>query len=421
MKVFKLGGASISTIDRIKSAASLIKQYQGEKLLLIISAMGKTTNALEKVSEAFYASNKAEALSLFNEIKNSHIEVASQLQTSNLQSQIPGYLQNYFTEVEWLLHDKPVRDYDYYYDQVVCTGELLSTSLISNYFNADGIKNTWVDVRDILRTDNNFREARVDIDFTNKRITEALLPLFDKTNLIITQGFIGSTDENESTTLGREGSDYSAALFANMLNADSLTIWKDVEGVMSADPKAFKDAKFINALSYEEVIEMAYYGAQVIHPKTIKPLQNESIPLYVKCFLQPDLPGTTIDNKPASGLPPIIVEKSNQVLMQLSSKDYSFVGEKPISTLYKIFAELRIKPNLTQNGAISLSLCFDDQQEKIEALALAASDLFNVHLQKGLTLLTVRHYTSEILTKLLDNKTIMLEQRTPQTVQFLLK
>jgi aspartate kinase len=421
MKVFKLGGASISTIDRIKAAASLIKKYNGEKLLLIVSAMGKTTNALEKVSEAFYAGNKAESLSLFNEIRNTHIEVTNQLRTKNNKQQTTNYLLNYFTEVEWLLHDKPVRDYNYYYDQVVCTGELLSTCIVSNYFNSEGINNIWVDVRDILRTDNNFREARVDLEYTNNQIERSLASLFDKTNLVITQGFIGSTDENESTTLGREGSDYSAALFANMLNAESLTIWKDVEGVMSADPKAFKDAKFINALSYEEVIEMAYYGAQVIHPKTIKPLQNKNIPLYVKCFLQPDLPGTVINNKIATGLPPIIVEKDNQVLMQLSSKDYSFVGEKPVSTLYKIFADLRIKPNLTQNGAISLSLCLDDHQEKIKALALAASDLFNVHIQKGLSLLTVRHYTTEILTKLLDNKTIMLEQRTPETVQFLLK
>jgi aspartate kinase len=420
MKVFKLGGASISTVERITSAANLIMQFPDEQLVVIISAMGKTTNALEGVTNAFYNGNKNEALQLFEDIKKSHLEISDKLSNSNPKTQIPNLI-NYFTEVEWLLHDKPVRDYDYYYDQIVCVGELLSTSIVSSYFNSSGINNTWVDVRDILRTDNNFKEARVDMKHTANQITQQIRPLFNKADIVITQGFIGSTDENESTTLGREGSDYTAALFANMLDAESLTIWKDVEGVMSADPKQFKDATFISALSYEEVIEMAYYGAQVIHPKTIKPLQNKGIPLLVKCFLDPKLPGTVISSKRVQKLPPIIVEKQNQILVQLLSKDYSFVGEKPISLLYKIFAELRIKPNLTQNGAISLSLCLDDQQEKIEALALAASEWFDVQLQKGLTLLTVRHYTNETLEKLLVNKSILLEQKTPDTVQFLLK
>ena len=238
--------------------------------------------------------------------------------------------------------------------------------------------------------------------------------------MVLTQGFIGATDENESTTLGREGSDYSAAIFANMLNAKSLTIWKDVEGVMNADPKEFADAQIIRYLSYNEVIEMAYYGAQVIHPKTIKPLQNKQIPLYVKCFLNKDLPGTTIDNKVAHNLPPIIVVKQQQVLLQLSSKDFSFVGEAYVSKLYELFAALKIKPNLTQNGAISILCCLDDKPDKIEKLALSAAEYFDVLVEKNLTLLTIRYYSKEKFDELTKDKKILLTQQTTETIQALL-
>ena len=420
MKVFKFGGASVNTIERIKHVSTILKSHTNEKLLIVISAMGKTTNALEKVAEAFFSGNKGEALSLFEAIKQSHLATLQSLVTHNIEAATEE-LKNFFTEVEWLLHDKPVKDYDYYYDQIVSSGELLSTSIVSHFLNEEGITNTWIDVRDIIRTDDNFRDANLDLNFTQHKIDEVIVPLFSSANIIITQGFIGSTDENESTTLGREGSDYSAAIFANMLTADTLTIWKDVEGVMNADPKEFKDATFIAALSFTEVIEMAYYGAQVIHPKTIKPLQNKNIPLHVKCFLQPELPGTIISNKAVHNLPPIIVVKSNQALMQLSSKDFSFVSEKLVSRLYEIFSEVRIKPNLTQNGAISMLCCLDNILEKIEKLALVASAIFEVQLEKNLTLLTVRHYTKEVIEKLTENKTIVLEQKTTDTIQVLMK
>ena len=247
------------------------------------------------------------------------------------------------------------------------------------------------------------------------------MQLFEQDNIVITQGFIGSTDENESTTLGREGSDYTAALFANLLQADSLTIWKDVEGVMNADPKEFPGAEFIRSLSYDEVIEMAYYGAQVIHPKTIKPLQNKNIPLHVRCFLNPGAAGTVISDKHTHQLPPIIVLKQDQVLINLSSKDFSFVGEKPMSRLYGMFAELKIKPNLTQNTAISILICMDDLHEKIEKLALKAAEIFDVKVEKDLTLLTIRHYNSEIINKLSKGKIIVLEQKTRDTIQMLMK
>jgi aspartate kinase len=248
-----------------------------------------------------------------------------------------------------------------------------------------------------------------------------IVKLFDGYDIILTQGFIGATDENESTTLGREGSDYTAAVFANLLNAQSLTIWKDVPSVMNADPKQFPEAVPIPELNYMEVIEMAYYGAQVIHPKTIKPLQNKDIPLYVKCFLDPSLPGTFIHHKSVKGLPPIIVLKENQVMMELSSKDFSFVEEKPIAELFHLFEKLKIKPNLTQNGAISMICVLDDRPDKIEKLALEAAAVFDVQLTKGLTLLTIRHFTKEVFDKLSAGKKTLLQQRTTDTVQALLQ
>jgi aspartate kinase len=416
MQVFKFGGASINSIERIENVGKIIQSYVGEKILIIISAMGKTTNALEKVVDAFFSGDTKAALELFEAIKNEHDYVLKQLTQKEAT-----VLKDFYTEIEWLLHDKPVREYDYYYDQIVCSGELLSTAMVSSYLNEIGIKNSWIDVRDILRTDDNFRDAVVDWNFTKQKIDEVIKPLFNNTDIVLTQGFIGATDENESTTLGREGSDYSAAIFANMLDAENQTIWKDVEGVMNADPKEFADAQIINYLSYNEVIEMAFYGAQVIHPKTIKPLQNKQIPLHVKCFLNPTLLGTVIGSKPVHGLPPIIVVKNNQALLQLSSKDFSFVGEEYVGKLYELLAELKIKPNLTQNGAISILCCLDDKPEKIEKLALAASQYFDVVVEKELTLLTVRHYTKEKFDELTNGKTILLTQRTTETIQALMK
>lgn len=490
MKVFKFGGASVNSVERIKNMATIMKQYQGDPLMVIISAMGKTTNALEKVVDAFFDGKQDEALKLFELVKQNHLTTAKYLLVITYNKTLEQ-LVNFFTEAEWLLHDKPVREYDYYYDQIVCVGELLSTCIMSAYLNEVGITNELLDVRDILRTDDVFRDAGVDWQVTekliaerlNKKLTDASLqmtgekkmtgekltddgwPLIGETKggkkkitderglmtggkkmgegshptdyssqlttinqqptstntqpIFITQGFIGSTDANESTTLGREGSDYSAAIFANLLNAESLTIWKDVEGVMSADPKAFPDAQFISNLSYNEVIEMAFYGAQVIHPKTIKPLQNKRIPLHVRSFLNPDLEGTIISSRNVKNLPPIKVVKQNQVMVYLHSQDFSFVGEQPISQLYKIFGALHIKPNLLQTGAISIQLCIDEHPEKIDQLAASASELFDVQLEKGLTLLTIRHFTDDLLENMIAGKEVVLMQQTKETVQVL--
>lgn len=420
MKVFKFGGASVNSIERINQVANILGSYPQDEIIVVISAMGKTTNALEKVAESFFAGKKEESLALFDQVKQQHLTVAKYLLVTHYL-ECEQTLVNFFTEVEWLLHDQPVRNFDYYYDQIVCVGELLSTAIVSAFLNETGISNSWIDVRDILRTDDNFREARIDWEFSKKQAEQGLKPLLQQHKIVITQGFIGATDENESTTLGREGSDYTAAVFANFFDAESQTIWKDVEGVMNADPKQFPDAVLIADLNYREVIEMAYYGAQVIHPKTIKPLQNKGIPLYVKCFLDPSLPGTVIHNQPVHNLPPIIVIKENQVLVQLSSRDFSFVGEKPVEQLYHLFEQLSVRPNLTQNGAISLTFCLDDHAKKIQQLALAASDIFDVTVEKGLKLLTIRHYEPGLLTTLVGENRVIIQQQTPDTVQVLMK
>ena len=416
MQVFKFGGASINNIERIKNTSKIISDNASQKLLVVISAMGKTTNALEKIVDAYCDHRKEDALLLFEQVKNNHLEVVKYLLVHNWK-QAEDQLKNFFTEIEWMLHDKPVRHYDYYYDQIVCCGELFSTCIVAHYLVEQKVNVVWKDVRDIFRTDNNFRDAGVDFEFTEKNIKENIATLFSDTDVILTQGFIGATDENESTTLGREGSDYSAAIFANILNADGVTIWKDVPAVMNADPNKFNDAVNITKLNYTEVIEMAYYGAQVIHPKTIKPLQNKNIPLYVKSFLDTSLPGTIINGEKIANLPPVIVLKSYQVLIHFNSRDFSFIEGKPMEQLQAIFKETKLQPNLMQNTAISLICCFDGHVEKTTHIASEASLFFDVDVERDLSLLTIRHYNDEAVNKLTTNKQIILQQKTVETLQ----
>ena len=453
MVVFKFGGASINSIERIQNTAQIIRhQFQtaaAGPLVLVVSAMGKTTNALEKVAEHFFAGDKEQALQLFEEIKGSHLHTASllmQKQYADCQAQ----LSDIFTEAEWLLHDRPVRSYDYYYDQIVCTGELMSTVIVHHYLLEQALPSQWLDVRDLIRTDDNFRDANIDWNFTQQAIDKMAVvgvglastqntgnyephkfsATFDdhksqiinhKSQIFIVQGFIGATADNESTTLGREGSDFTAAIFANVLNAESVTIWKDVASVMNADPKIFPAAQPIAELNYDEIIEMAYYGAQVIHPKTIKPLYQKNIPLYVKCFLDTALPGTIIHNGPVHHLPSMIAYKENQALLQFGSKDFSFTGETPVGKLYHLFEELSIRPTLTQNGAVHFWCCMDDRADKIEKLAVATAGLFDLQVERNLTLLTIRHYQQALIDELTAGKDVVLTQQTKDTVQVLMR
>lgn len=420
MKVFKFGGASVNDTDKIRKLPAILNAFPGEKLLVVISAMGKTTNALEKVAETFYSGNSEEAIKLFSIIKNDHLGIAARLLDST-HPDTHSRLSDFFTEIEWLLHDRPNREYDYYYDQIVSIGELLSTSIVSDYLNVSGIRNHWLDVRDVFATDDHFRAANLDWLKTGNNISDLVEPFFQTGDMILTQGFIGSTDSNENTTLGREGSDYSAAIFANLFNAASVTIWKDVEGVMNADPKAFPEARVIPSLDYDEVIEMAFYGAQVIHPKTIKPLQNKNIPLYVKCFADPQLAGTVIHAKHIRQLPPIIVIKKDQTLIHFRSKDFSFVGEESAARLYSILSGMQIQANLMQTGAVILQVCVDQHEEKIKKLVSEAGGFFDVETENGLTLVTVRHYQPETLQSLLKDREMVLQQWSRETVQTLIR
>lgn len=415
-RVFKFGGASVKDAAGVRNVATIIRLHMENPLLVVVSAMGKTTNALEGVVAAFFAGKKNEALLLFENIKSEHNKILSEL----LGEGEDHLLVDFFTEAEWLMHDHPVHSFDYYYDQIVCVGELLSTKIVDAYLKHAGIKTKWIDVRDVLRTDNNFRDARINWEATAACVQREVTPFLSRDSVVITQGFIGSTDDNESTTLGREGSDYSAAVFANLLNAESQTIWKDVPGVMNADPKQYDKAQWIKELNYREVIEMAYYGAQVIHPKTIKPLQNKNIPLYVRSFVKPEGEGTSIHNRTITTLPPVIVHKKDQVLLQLFSKDYSFVGEGLTAKLYELFEQEKFKPNLTQNGAINLMCVVDDKPQKIEALASAAAAFFDVQVQRNLRLLTIRHYNNEVMAELTEGLKPLLLQKTNETLQMLL-
>lgn len=421
MKVFKFGGASLESVERIQQVAAIIQSFPDQQLLIVISAMGKTTNELEKVAKNFYLRKREIAAQLLFNIEQQHLEVAEKL-LGNREHPLFEQLQQFFTEAEWTLGEKPLRSYDYYYDQLVSLGELLSTAIVSAYFNLAGVTNTWMDVRDVFRTDSTFREANINWEVTQQQVNEKVLPLFKRTNIVVTQGFIGSTDQNESVTLGREGSDYSAAVFANMLNAESQTIWKDVEGLKNADPKLFPNTINIPEITFSEVIEMSYYGAQVIHPKTIKPLQNKQIPLYVKSFLNKDLPGTVIrEDVDAKQLPPIIVLKKHQVLLTITSRNFDFITEDRISDIYEMFHRLKIKINLMQNAAISFSCCIDHDPEKIDQLMKELHNDFKVSYNEGLELLTIRYNQDGLLEELSKDRTVLLEQRSPITIQRVLK
>ncbi len=420
MKVFKFGGASIQNFERMKETAEIIAGTEAKPLLIVVSALGKTTNALEKVAEAFFEERTDDALLLFERIKQQHLDFVKYNLPLHWQP-AEAKLKEFFTEAEWLLHDKPVRSFDYYYDQIVCCGEMMSSSLL--YFQLLELKLNagWTDVRDIIRTDANFRDGIINWEVTEANTNNLLKPMLAEFDFVITQGFVGSTDENESTTLGREGSDFTAAIFANILQAEDVTIWKDVPGVMSGDPKSYDAAMVLPHISYSEVIEMAYYGAQVIHPKTIKPLQNKKIPLLVKNFTAITKPGTRIDATVSKDLPPLVILKENQVLISFKSHDFSFIEEKPINDLYEIFHGLKIKPNLTQNGAITLLCCFTNREEKISALAAEAAHIFDVTVLGGLSLLTIRHYDEATISKLTQGRKVLLSQKTDEVVQMILQ
>jgi len=416
MRVFKFGGASVKDADGVKNVAKVLQEVGHDNTLVVVSAMGKTTNAMEAVVDAYFNDKTALKLSI-QEVVSYHNAILSKL-FPNDKHPIFKKVNILFDEVRGFLAWNKSPNYNFVYDQVVGYGELVSTTIISAYLNESGLKNNWLDVRELIKTDNSYRDTTVDWDKTQDNVSK----IVDRNILNITQGFLGSDNNNFTTTLGREGSDYTAAILAYCLNASSVTIWKDVPGVLNADPRYFDDTQLLNNISYREAIELAFYGASVIHPKTLQPLQGKEIPLHVKSFLSPKNAGTTVGR--GIGIEPEVpcfIVKKNQVLMKLSSLDFSFIVEDSISELFKMFHEYKMKVDLIQNSAISFSVCVDNRFGRLDELLNNLKSRFKVVCQEDVSLYTIRHFNTKAIESLLNGHDVLLEQRGKETVQFVIK
>lgn len=421
MKVFKFGGASVKNAEAVKNVAVILNSFQAQQIVVVVSAMGKTTNALEKLTNAYYNKENNTA-TLFEEIKKFHRDILSSLFPSE-KHPVYDEVNNLFVETEWLLEEVPARNYDFIYDQIVSIGEFLSSRIVSAYLQESGVANKWLDVRDCIHTDDTYREAKVNWELTTQCSKNSVSTLFsDKTKVAVTQGFVGVTSENYTTTLGREGSDYSAAILAYTLDAEDVTIWKDVPGVLNADPKWFDNTEKLKHLSYQDAIELSYYGATVIHPKTIQPLLNKNIPLHVKSFISPKDEGTLISKEiQTAPLIPSFIFKIEQVLLSISSKDFSFIVEENLSDIFGMFAKHKVKMNLMQNSAISFSVCFDYDKFKVPSLIDDLMKNFKVLYNDHLELVTIRHYDQPTIDRVTTGKYIFVEQRSRTTVQIVMK
>lgn len=416
MKVFKFGGASIKDPQAIRNVLHVLKIVGFTNSLIIASAMGKTTNALEDVVNAYF--KKPERLENCIEIvKNYHLDIIADL-FSDKNHVVFERIAALFTEIQHFLANNKSPNYNFVYDQIVSYGEIIATTILSHFLNDQSIENTWIDARNLIKTDTTYRDAMVDWKATEENITNQL----HDQKLYITQGFIGSDANNFSVTLGREGSDYSAAIFAYCLNAESVTIWKDVPGVLNADPRYFEDTVLLNKISYHEAIELAFYGASVIHPKTLQPLQRKEIPLYVKSFVNPTLPGTSVSK--GAGLEPqtaCFIVKKNQLLISISSKDFSFVMEHQVSDIFKLFAQQHIKVNVIQNSAISFTVCVEDKFNNFKNILNDLSNRFKVTYNENVSLYTIRHFTNNDAQKVITNKNVLLQQINRETIQIVAK
>ena len=416
MQIFKFGGASVKDANSIKNLASVLKKVGFKNTLIVVSAMGKTTNALELVIKNYFE-NKSELQSSIQEIKKYHNEILLDL-FKNENHVVFKTILSLFDELTTILKANKSPDYNFVYDQTIGFGELISTTIISEYLNFIDIKNNWLDVREYIKTDSYYRRANVNWNETQSLITSN----YNNKTLSITQGFLGSDANNFTTTLGREGSDYTAAIFAYCLNAESITIWKDVPGVLNADPRYFENAQLLNKISYREAIELAFYGASVIHPKTLQPLQGKEIPLYVKSFLNPENLGTKI-GKEITLEPriPCFIVKKNQILISLSSLDFSYIVEENISHIFNLLHQYKMKVDVIQNSAISFSVCIDDVYNNLEKLLHRLKAKYKVDCHENVSLYTIRHYNDKAITQIEAGKTVLLKQLTQETVQVVTK
>ncbi|MGB5818495.1 MAG: aspartate kinase [Saonia sp.] len=416
MRIFKFGGASVKDADGVRNLVKVLNAVGHKNTLVVVSAMGKTTNAMEKVVNSYFE-DKDSLASAMQEVIQYHNEILMALFTND-KDPIFKKVKSLFDEVQGFLAWNKSPKYNFVYDQVVGYGELVSTTILSAYLNEIGIVNNWLDVRDFIKTDNNYRDAKVNWEKTQQIISQHI----DREKLHVTQGFLGSDDNNFTTTLGREGSDYTAAIFAYCLNANSVTIWKDVPGVLNADPRYFKETQLLHKISYREAIELAFYGASVIHPKTLQPLQGKEIPLHVKSFIHPNDSGTTVGK--GIGIEPEVpcfIVKKDQVLMKLSSLDFSFIVEDSISEIFKLFHDYKIKVDMIQNSAISFSVCVDNRFGRLQDLLNQLQRKFKVVHHENVSLYTIRHFNTEAIASLQNGREILLEQRGKETVQLVVK
>ena len=411
MKIFKFGGASVKDADSVKNVLRVLSIQGFERCLIVVSAMGKTTNALERVVEFYF--NKSDYQQEIAKIKEEHIQIAKGLFDEN--HHVFSEIKLFFDDIESFLRRNKSPNYNFVYDQVVTCGEMISSKILSVYLSDNEMGNQWLDARDFIKTDTNYREGLVNWEDTEKNISQ-----LDKTKTYVTQGFIGSDENNFTVSLGREGSDYSAAIFAYCLDAKDMTIWKDVPGVMTGDPRKFENVELLSNISYEEAIEMAYYGASVIHPKTLQPLKQKSIPFFVKSFINPEKAGTKIGISTENQLLESYILKENQVLMRISTRDFSFIAEDHISFIFRELAKRNIKVSLMQNSAISLALCLEDKFNNIDELEAELEQDFNTEIVKNVSLFTIRNARLENLDKLYEGKNVLLEQITKTTVQMII-
>jgi len=417
MKVFKFGGASVKDADAVRNIGVILRKYK-EPLVVVVSAMGKTTNALERVLNAYTGGDREKARTELNQVRDYHMSVAGDL-ISNTDHALIKELAAIFTGLYAAIDEDPSGFYNRDYDQIVSWGEILSTIIVSGYLNFAGQNNEWVDIRQYLKTDGTFREGRVDWNLSTHLVRNRFT--FQSASLYVTQGFLGSTVNNHTTTLGREGSDYTAAVLAHMLDAESVTVWKDVPGVLNADPKWFDDTVKLEKLSYMDAIELAYYGTGVIHPKTIQPLKNKGIKLYVRSFLHPDEAGTVIADEKYDKLIPSFIFKMDQVLIHIHPDDFSFIAEDHLEKIFRCFAGFGLKINLMQNSAVSFDVCVNNDQSRIPGVLADLEKEFRVTSTAGLELITIRYYDDATIERVVVNKDLLLTQRTRSTIQMVVK
>ena len=418
-KVFKFGGALMKNADGIRRVASLVSDFSDKRLVVVVSALGKTTNALELLLKFFLSEDRTGIEKVFIQIRRLHFEIAESL-FGNARHGVFDELNDTFEELNQLLNRTFENRYEAY-DQIVSYGEMFSAIIVNAFFKENNIPSRFVDARSIIVTDSNFTSASIDWKFTRQTVSDRLMPLLEKGEIVLTQGFIGADKDGNTTTLGREGSDFTAALIANILDASGITIWKDVPGIMNADPARFDDCHKLDRISYHEAIELAFFGASVIHPRTIQPAQHKNTPLYVRSFFDPESFTLISDDTSGDDQLPKIILKDNQALLSIGSRQLAFIAEENLTRIFETFSKHKIHINMMQNSAVSFSVCFNDEPEKLEALIDELKEEFFLKYNSGLQLITIRYYNGELINELTAGKKIFLEQRSRNTIQMLVR